>query len=397
LIMTRSYAPLVAVLVAAFLVLAPKTALAYPWMIRHEYTSCATCHSEPSGGGLLTEYGRAQSAILLSSHYGNAEEEEPGKIKDFLFGIVPTPENVLLGGWIRNGYLWSILDGKVVDNRFLQMRADLGTQVKISSVRASGSLGFAAADTSSFSHEAWVTHNAGGANLVSREHWVGVDLADDAVLLRAGRLNLPFGLRNIEHTAWARSATRTDTNQQQQHGVSVAYTGEKFRGEFMAILGNYQLSPDAYRERGYSGLLELSLSPRYAIGVSSLVAHAEADINSRVGTTRQAHGVFARLAPARPLVILAEADALIRTEKGSGTSAGVAGLVQADYEVTRGVHLMATGEVLKSGSGGLGVGGWVSAWWFVFPHVDARIDLIERKIENSTASTSVLLQLHAYL
>ena len=44
-------------------------AQAYPWMIRHEYNACATCHTDPSGAGLLTAYGRAQSSILLSSQY----------------------------------------------------------------------------------------------------------------------------------------------------------------------------------------------------------------------------------------------------------------------------------------------------------------------------------------
>ncbi|MBP9112990.1 MAG: hypothetical protein KBF88_09300, partial [Polyangiaceae bacterium] len=42
-------------------------ARAYPWMIRHEYTSCNACHADPSGGSLLTEYGRAQGVTLLAS------------------------------------------------------------------------------------------------------------------------------------------------------------------------------------------------------------------------------------------------------------------------------------------------------------------------------------------
>ncbi len=395
--MTRRYAILAAALCAVLTILLPKTALAYPWMIRHEYTSCSTCHSDPSGGGFLTEYGRAQSAILLSSRYGASEEEEPGKFKDFLFGVVPTPENVLFGGWIRNGYLWTFSGGDLVDNRLLKMRADLGTQIKVSKFRASGTVGFAAADAASQSQQAWVTHNAGGANLVSREHWVGVDLDDDAILLRAGRMNLPFGIRNIEHTMWVRTSSRTDTNQNQQHGVSLAYTGEKLRGELMAILGNYQIAPDAYRERGYSGLLELSLAPRYSLGVSSLLTHAAADLGSRVATTRQAHGLFARLSPVRPLVILAEANALVNSAEGVGTSGGFAGMVQADYEIVGGVHLAATGETLKVGSAGAGIGGWLTAWWFIAPHFDARVDLIERKLADSPGATSILLQLHAYL
>ncbi len=33
---------------------------------------------------------------------------------------------------------------------------------------------------------------------------------------------------------------------------------EKLRFEVMAIAGNYQIEPDAYRERGYSGYVEFA-------------------------------------------------------------------------------------------------------------------------------------------
>ena len=49
---------------------------AYPFMIRHGYTQCSTCHTDPSGGTFLNEYGRAQSELLLSSSYGGDPESE---------------------------------------------------------------------------------------------------------------------------------------------------------------------------------------------------------------------------------------------------------------------------------------------------------------------------------
>jgi nicotinamide mononucleotide transporter PnuC len=36
----------------------------------------------------------------------------------------------------------------------------------------------------------------------------------------------------------------------QQHGVAVAYSGERVRGEILGIAGNYQIQPDDYRQRG---------------------------------------------------------------------------------------------------------------------------------------------------
>ena len=53
----------------AVLSLAASRADAYPWMIRHEYTGCAICHGDPTGGGVLTAYGRAQGDLLLRTRY----------------------------------------------------------------------------------------------------------------------------------------------------------------------------------------------------------------------------------------------------------------------------------------------------------------------------------------
>ena len=62
----------------------------------------------------------------------------------------------------------------------------------------------------------------------------------------------------------------------------------------MGILGNYQISPDKFRERGYSAYGEYLLDTHTALGVSSLITHAAADRFTSQPLTRQAHGVTAR-------------------------------------------------------------------------------------------------------
>lgn len=42
-------------------------AFAFPENVRHGYFSCTACHVSPSGGGVLTPYGRSLSAELMSS------------------------------------------------------------------------------------------------------------------------------------------------------------------------------------------------------------------------------------------------------------------------------------------------------------------------------------------
>ena len=57
-------------IVALFVAVFPTRAHAYTWMIKHGYSGCAVCHADPSGGELLTEYGRVQSDLLLRMRYG---------------------------------------------------------------------------------------------------------------------------------------------------------------------------------------------------------------------------------------------------------------------------------------------------------------------------------------
>src|SRR5580693_4803222 len=82
-----------------------RPASAYPWMIRHEYQGCVPCHSDPSGAGMLTEYGRAMGENVLRSRYGSPPSDVPPVYARFLFGI-PTPEWLLLGGSVRNALWW---------------------------------------------------------------------------------------------------------------------------------------------------------------------------------------------------------------------------------------------------------------------------------------------------
>ena len=368
-------------------------------MVRRDYNNCNACHADPSGGGLLNEYGRYQSANMLSTRYGPADQE-PGKFKDAFFGLVPLPETLLVGGFFRGGYIWNTRDGKLADKRYLAMQADLQGQLTLGAFRVNASIGVAPTSSAAYSQRANVTSRTDGLNLVSREHWAGVDLAEQTILLRAGRINLPFGLRNVEHTSWVRSETRTDYNQGQQHGVAFAFNDGTFRTEVMGIAGNFQIQPDAYRERGYAGYFEWGIDPRHTIGVNSLVTYADSDLLLRVKkNVRQAHGLFTRLALIREVVVMAEANLLFQSPTGRPSTSGYVGFLQADVEPIQGVHVMATGEVLDRGGTGSTtlLGGWLSAAWFFLPHFDIRFDTIRRGTSGQPATMTYLAQLHMYL
>ena len=404
-------AALVAAVVCLLLTFAAP-ARAYPWMIRHEYTGCVQCHADPSGGGLLTAYGRAQSEILLRTPYGPAIEE-PGKVSGFLFGAFDVPEPLLLGGDLREAALWVKPQGQPSTSDLFLMQGDLEGQVSVSRVRANASVGFAQEGA----FPAALTRGSRD-NLVSRVHWVGVDLGEDKqFLVRAGRMNLPFGIRSVEHVSWTRVYTRTDTNEDQQHGASFAWNLDGWRGEVMAIAGNFQERPDAFRERGYSGFVEWDPLSKLAVGASSLVTHANRGIDPNgvalpADLVRQAHGVYGRWSPALPLVLSLEVDYLHDSQpatflNGALNSSGLAGTLWADVEPVQGVHVDAIGEMVTKESDLPGPGGtrpWLRAWgfvnWFFAPHVDVRGDVIyESDAQGSQrfGITTLLAQLHAFL
>lgn len=123
--------------------------------------------------------------------------------------------------------------------------------------------------------------------------------------MRGGRLALPYGIRSEEHILFARTATRTDTNDGQQLGLDAVYGKGKYRAELMGIAGNTQIGPDDYRERGYSALFAYAPKNTFEVGVSSMVTHANLDVDYQEERTRQAHGVFARYAPIERVRFLA--------------------------------------------------------------------------------------------
>jgi hypothetical protein len=387
----------VASLLAACLLSICGEARAYTWMLRHGYTGCGTCHQDPTGGSLLTPYGRALGGIVLRTQYGGGSEE-PQPVDDFLFGAVSLPEGLMLGGDVRGLWMNNKFEGtESTQDQFL-MQADLHAGVRISRVVGAASVGYA--ETGAFST---TLTRAPEKNLVSRFHWLGYEFTETGLLLRGGRMNLPFGIRTIEHTLWTRALTGTGINDDQQHGLAVSWTQGTFRAELMAILGNYQLRPDAYRERGYSGFFEWLPEQHLALGLSSLMTYRELEPTYLRETWRHAHGVFARWAtPWQPLVVLAEADYVFRSPKNDFHREGFVSYAQADVEPIQGLHFLLTGEAHNVGVTGTPFSWavWVSQQWFVAPHVDVRIDNVYQSLGDEfgrASALSLLAQAHIYL
>ena len=376
-------------------------AAAYPWMISHGYTACAGCHIDPSGGGALTAYGRSTGQLLLSPN-GAESGGEPGKKKEFLFGLVKLPKGLTLQADLR-GMAYpkptEQADGSLQwDAQALLMQSDLRAGVNVGKVVAYASAGV----VSEGAQAAQLTSTADGRwNAVSREYWAGY-APMKGLLVRAGRMALPFGLRVEEHTSYVRSSTRTNLNADQQAGVAVSYGTRRYRAELMGIAGNPQVAPADYREQGYSAMAAWSPVKTLEVGASSLVTKADADIGTLAPRTRQAHGVFGRYGGVPHTALMAEGDLLLSDDDGVSTT-GATAMVLADFEATPGLHLRGIEQWCDTDLDDSTTGAtteWLSAIWFFAPRMDLRVDALNGTLRCGDAADKQMMalgQFHVYL
>lgn len=374
--------------VLLILLLVPRSAGAYAWMIKYGFSECASCHTDPAGGETLTGMGRAQAERLLSA--GGQDDATPSEAAQFLFGVVKEPDGVRLGGSFRHLVLYSAaVEGVPSSFRQFPMQLDVYGSARVGRAVFGASLGVARGiEGSAHVRGAQLNQEAGkGFIVLSRNHYAGLWLADDT-LLRVGRLSLPVGVRIPEHTLWVRESTRTDRESDQQHGASLTYMGGRWRSDAMIIFGNFQLNPDRYRERGVAGTLEYLVAPTLAVGGSALLTLSREDALTRVDNAiRYVYGINARYGISPKLAALGEFDIL----KEAGRKGGLTGFVQLDYEPLRGLHLMLTGEVLDQGlldrddvlpvrgAGAARYGSWISVDWFFMNHFELRVDAVMRQ------------------
>jgi hypothetical protein len=381
------------IVLGAQLVVSP--AHAYAWMIRHGFAECGGCHVDPMGGETLTGMGRVTGERLLAQPWSSGP---PTELAEFAFGV-QEPDDVRFGGSLR-GMLTSDRDTK--RTVAFPMQADLYGAAFFERFTLGLSLGVSrASDRYEHASKAKLIGDVAdeGVLLVSRNHWLGYSLSDD-LMLRAGRMNLPFGIRGPEHTAWVRSETLTDRESDQLHGVSAVYSGGPLRGELMAAIGNLQVGDAAFQWRGYSAYLEWLVLRRLAVGASSMLLGAPREVDiDRGSVTRQAHGLTLRYVPWTPVVVLAEANVL----KNTRAAVGYVGMLTVDIEPIQGLHIAGSYErldrgrvddkVAHPGDGESRAGKWLTLNWFFGPHLDARVDYVKR----DTRADMVQAQLHLYL
>ena len=99
--------------------------MAEPIFLSRQYARCANCHYSPTGGGLLTPYGRSLSREELST-FGKSSGTPQGREHEFLYGAAGGALGPLsLGVDLRPSHLDIDLGRGISTTRDILMNAEL--------------------------------------------------------------------------------------------------------------------------------------------------------------------------------------------------------------------------------------------------------------------------------
>jgi hypothetical protein len=292
-------------------------AAAEPIFLSRQYARCTTCHYSPTGGGLLTPYGRSLSRQELSTTGSSGSAQPAGREEEFLFGALREALGpVHLGVELRPAHL-DFHFGDSSSSRNFLMTADL-----LAAYRVKEWTFYAQVGRQPLSE---------GGKIDSFENWVSRQ-PEKGIGFRVGRFFPAYGVRFADHTAFNRTGLGFNTYDQ-LYAVELSRTGERNLVQLTVGPGRAEsiLDDDGRRAFTAAGRYQRDLNPRMSIVVSGLYRN-ESEIEPRNGSGGLAFG----FAPTPRVSLWTQADARFR--EGDGSTAYTL-LNETGFEVYRGIWL----------------------------------------------------------
>jgi len=379
------------VLVAS--VILTSSAWAEPMFLAKQYTRCTSCHYSPSGGGLLTPYGRLLSHRELSTTTAAATvaapaaEDDPHGEQAFLYGAFGKSLGpVHLGLEMRPSRLRLGFPGGQQDMTLL-MNVEL-----VGAVQKNGWTAYATAGREPPDSAVRDGRVLPDPAFISYEHWISYR-TDQGFGIRAGRFMPAYGLRLADHTAYSRSYLDFDRNDQ-VYGLEVSQTMGPSLVQVMVSPGKAEAILHDRNDRGFATTArwQFDLTPRTAL-VGSAVYRDSTNREPRSGAAGAAVG----FAPGPHLSIWTEVNAHLQSKSVGGRSWVVVN--ETAVEVYRGIWLKISPQLRTSG----GAPGFsdlrrLAIAADLLPRTHWNVNIAYYGDRTDDISTSVLLtQLHLYL
>ena len=357
-----------ALLMAVFS-LFPRPAQAFPELVRYGYVNCTSCHVSPSGGGVLTEYGRQLSAEALSTW--STEDESA-----FLYKAVPTPQWLNIGGDLRAVEIYRNTP-QVWAFRFLNMQEDLelaGTYDKFTA-DVSGGLYM--------------------GNFESRRYYLNYRPTDE-ISYRFGKFRQAYGLMEPDHTTPITRGLGWDEDTE-SYNFEAAWMGANLNVILTANFGpmGSTVIPDEMKEKGLAARVGVPFKENYLVGASYFHGVSET-------ANRDVAGPYAMLGFTHHSFLLSEFDFQSVNPSAMSNSTGWVTWNRLDYEFMQGLHGYLTYQLTRpdfqasaTQTSAYGIG----SQWFPRPHFE--FDLLwQRQSEPAFPDDTldyVVLLLHYYL
>lgn len=315
-------------------------AFAFPEMIRQHYVNCTACHESPSGGGLLTPYGRGLSSELLST-WGDVKEARA------FYGAIDQP---WLKKWFNAGadfrgveFHQKSSQGKT--DKFIRMQTGVETALKYEKFKF----------VSFFGKQEDTTVKGEFLRLFLQYQPL------DQLSVRAGRFIPNFGINIAEHILATRRGLNFDEGSERDQ-IEVMWSGEQWNSS-MAYSKQVRSDEIPQIEKAANAQLNYTFFDSYRIGGDLWFGDQEG------GATRQIYGAHALLGFTKQLYYLTEFD----FQKGFDKHHGLYHFSKFGYEFIKGLHAIVLEDYQKSNlSDGNTLANSYGAGleWYPRPHFD---------------------------
>ena len=297
----------------------------YPEMVRHGYINCIACHISPSGGGVLSGYGRELSREILST-WGTKNETE----SKFAWGVVPTPDWLSAMGLYRGVYAYQNTPF-VQQGQYIFMQGDIEAAANVSS-----KLFFDA----SVGYENMSTDMSFSDHLIIRRAFVNYRPMD-TLSFRFGRFYPNFGIETPDHVIPTKRDLGWDQGQETIN-LEAAWIGEKWSLFATGDFGRPDY-PSYHHEQGFALTPSLAIGDTYKVGASYF--HGDG-----LDTIRNVGGPWGILGFTRRFFLLSEWDLQQQSSKSGAFSSHTGGVnyQRLDYEVIQGLHTYLTQDFSQS-------------------------------------------------
>lgn len=356
---------------------------AEPMFLAKQYNRCSSCHYSPTGGGLLTPYGRSLSGQELStfrqvSTQPAAEGTVSGE-EAFAYDLLGKALGpVQLGLSLRSAYL-HYENGAFTDSRYLLMNLDFAGAWRDRGWTVYGEVGRKPAIGSEDS------------TAYSREHWASWT-ARNGFGVKGGRFVPAYGVYFADHTSLNRSELGFD-KYDQVYGVEVSHASQRmlFQASASPGLAESITQDDGRKAFNTAGRLQVDVGSRMVLVGSGLYRNAS-DTEARSGAAGGAFGV----SPHRRLTIWTEGDAHF---EGGDTGTSFVLVNETTWEIVRGVYL----RFSPQGRTSTDVLPWVFRWdagvnLLPRTHWQVNVDFYRDTTEGTADSLNTfLVQMHLYL